>query len=106
MKTPPLVTRFIDAVNRGDASAILEFFDPDTGVVVDAGRRFVGREEISHWNEQAFVGANGRLTPRKVQTDGQKVTIVGWWESNFYTGPTRFIFTLDGERIANLTMGQ
>lgn len=106
MNAPAVVARFIDAVNRGDSSAVLAFFDPHTGVVVDAGRRFVGHKEIGPWYEREFVGAGGRLIPNDVQFDGQIVTVVGRWESTFHTGPTRFVFVLDGSRIAELTMGQ
>jgi len=105
MKAPGVVADFVDAVNRGDTPAVLGFFHPDTGVVVDAGRRFVGREEIAEWNEREFVGAKGHLTPSDIQTNGRIVTIVGRWQSNFYTGPTRFLFRLDGAQIAELTIG-
>ncbi len=106
MTTPPVVLSFIDAVNRGDTSVVLGFFHPVTGVVVDAGRRFVGHKEIASWNEREFVGAGGRLIPSDIRTEGHVVTVVGRWESSFYTGPTRFVFRLDGERITELSMGQ
>lgn len=98
---PSPVDRFIEAVNNGDSDSFLGFF-PDDGVVDDWGRRFVGHDEIRGWSDNEFVGAEGTLTPRVVSTEGDTITVDADWESNHYTGPSRFIFVVDGSMVKEM----
>ncbi|TDK28631.1 nuclear transport factor 2 family protein [Luteimonas aestuarii] len=95
---PTPVARLVDAVNRGDTDAFLALF-PGDGRVDDWGRRFDGHDAIRAWSEREFTGANGTLTPRKVTTAGQTVTVDAAWKSNFYSGDSRFVFVVEGDGI-------
>jgi len=92
-------------VNRGDRAAMLDYFDPISGVVIDAGRRFVGHSAIGPWSDGEFLGAKGRVSSKAASKVGNVVTVIGDWKSAAYTGPTKFVFVLDGERITELHLG-
>jgi hypothetical protein len=57
---PPLIDRFVAAVNRGNTEAFLACFPAD-GVVDDWGRRFTGHEAIRGWCAASEV----RDTPQR-----------------------------------------
>ncbi|QQQ02970.1 nuclear transport factor 2 family protein [Lysobacter enzymogenes] len=98
---PSPVAEFVAAVNRGDAAAALAFFGRD-GVVDDWGTRYVGAAAIAQWSAREFVGARGRLTPTRVGRDGGRIVVDAGWRSDFYSGDSRFVFTVDGARIREM----
>jgi hypothetical protein len=98
---PPPIDRFVEAVNAGDTEAFLGLF-PEDGVVDDWGRRFVGREAIRGWSDAEFIGAEGRMTVTGVEQTPGGVSVTADWESNRFTGPSRFTFVIDGERIKEM----
>jgi hypothetical protein len=98
---PKTIERFVDAVNRGDTAAFLAFF-PEDGVVDDWGRKFVGHSAIRSWSDKEFIGAKGRMTIATVRQDGAEISVAAGWKSNFYSGDSRFVFVLDGERIREM----
>jgi heme-degrading monooxygenase HmoA len=103
---PAPVRDFLAAVNRGDTPAMLAFFDAETGVIIDAGRTFVGHAAIRPWNEEWFIGAGGQVTVKSVSSGGNLVTVAVEWKSAAYTGPSKFTFLLAGESITELRLGQ
>jgi hypothetical protein len=81
--------------------AFLAFF-PKDGVVIDSGRHFKGHDAIRRWSDREFIGARGRMTVTEVTQKKDVVTVRADWKSNFYSGPSRFEFALDGEQIREL----
>lgn len=101
---PAAITLFRDRVNAGDTEGVLALF-PDDGVVEDWGRRFAGHAAIRGWSDKELVGAKGTLTiTRLVLSDGNKVAVDTEWKSSFFTGPGRFTFTLEGDRIREMVI--
>ncbi|SDX00048.1 nuclear transport factor 2 family protein [Lysobacter enzymogenes] len=98
---PSPIDAFVAAVNRGDAETALAFFGRD-GVVDDWGTRYVGAAAIAQWSAREFVGAKGRLTPTRVGRDGERIVVDAGWTSSFYSGDSRFVFTVDGQRIREM----
>lgn len=98
---PEPVQQFVEAVNRGDTEAFLDFF-PEDGVVNDWGRRFVGHDAIRGWSDGEFIGAEGTMTPQHVTVDGNEVDVTAGWVSNHHTGDSRFVFVVDGEEIKEM----
>lgn len=98
---PGPLDRFVTIVNRGDTAAFLAFF-PHTGVVDDEGRRFVAHKAIRRWSDREFIGAKGRMTVTGVQRAKSEVRVTADWKSDYYTGASRFVFVLDGERIQEM----
>jgi hypothetical protein len=104
MSSPALphpIDRFVQAVNQGDTKAFLTFF-PKNGVVIDSGRRFAGHDAVRGWSDRELIGAHGRMIVKKVEQKKNAVTVRADWKSNFYTGPARFEFVLDGDQVREL----
>ncbi len=105
-RLPAPVSDFLAAVNRGDTAALLAFFDAEQDVIIDASRTFVGHAAMRPWNDKEFIGAWGQVTARSVSNSANVVTVVADWKSAAYTGLSKFVFVLEGERIAELRLGQ
>ncbi|MBN9741018.1 nuclear transport factor 2 family protein [Amycolatopsis sp. A1MSW2902] len=104
VEIPEPVASFVDAVNRHDDAAFLDAFT-EKGVVDDWGRSFAGRAEIKGWSDVEFIGSRGVLTPEEVTVSGDgAVTVVGDWRSNHANGRSKFVFAVDGDRIAKMTI--
>jgi hypothetical protein len=98
---PDPIDRFVEALPRGATKTLL-IFSPKDGVVIDSGRRFAGHDAIRGWSDREFIGAHGRMTVKKVEQKKNAVTVRAAWKSNFYNGPARFEFVLDGEQVREL----
>lgn len=98
---PALVASLVDAVDRGDTLAFLDLFPAD-GVVDDWGRRFFGHQAIRNWSDKEFIGARGKLTPQKVTVSGSTVTVDAGWKSDLYSGDSRFVFVLEGDKVREM----
>ncbi|WP_370934973.1 nuclear transport factor 2 family protein [Amycolatopsis sp. cg13] len=103
VEIPEPVASFVDAVNRHDDAAFLDAFT-ENGVVDDWGRSFAGRAEIKGWSDVEFIGSRGVLTPEEVTVSGDTVTVVGDWRSNHANGRSKFVFDVDGDRLAKMTI--
>jgi hypothetical protein len=89
---PNAVTAFVETVNAGDTLGFLDSFTPDA-VVDDWGRRFTDREAIR---------ACGRMTVTKSSVDGRTAVVIADWRSTHANGLSRFVFTLAGDKIAQM----
>lgn len=101
---PTTVSQFIDALNRADNAALLAFFTP-TALVVDVGQSFIGTDAIRDWNANQFIGSGGHAVPKTAKISGDTVTLPVDWQSKFYTGPSKMVFVLEGDKIAELRCG-
>ncbi|HEY4202566.1 MAG TPA: nuclear transport factor 2 family protein [Devosiaceae bacterium] len=103
---PPFVENFTGVVNRGDSAAFLDLFLPD-GAVVDWGRRFAGRKAIGEWNAKEMIGAKGTLTITSlISASPSQILVMTHWESNFFTGDSKFTFHLEGDRIREMVISE
>lgn len=102
MTVPLPVRRLIDAVNAGDAEALLSSFD-DGGVVDDRGRVHRGRSAIAIWSRSALIGAGVRLSVLAVDGDATFTSVVTG-DQHGGTGLRTFTFALDGESICLMTV--
>jgi hypothetical protein len=98
---PSPIERMVAAINGGDTDAFLDCFTAK-GVVDDWGRRFVGAKAIRGWSDKETIGAKGRMTVTGVEEKAGEIVVTGDWKSNFYSGPGRYVFRLDGGRIAEM----
>ncbi|GGU43630.1 nuclear transport factor 2 family protein [Nocardioides albus] len=102
-RIPEPVAGFIEAVNRHDEAAFLDAF-AEGGAVDDWGRVFTGREQIKGWSDNEFIGASGTLAAEEVEVSGSTVTVIGDWRSTHANGRSTFIFDVDGDRLARMTI--
>ena len=100
---PEPVATFLERVNAHDEEAFLDAFTP-AGAVDDWGRTFTGREQIKTWSDNEFIGARGVLTVEEVRVAGDEVTVVGDWRSNYANGRSRFVFEVDGDKLAKMSI--
>ena len=98
---PSPLDAFVNSVNGGDTLAFLQFFPLD-GVVNDWGREFVGHAAIRGWSDKEFIGAKGHLAVTRVSRAGDEVTVDAGWRSNYYSGESRFVFVLEGQKIRQM----
>ena len=98
---PAPVAQQIDAINQGDVVKWLSLFPAD-GIVNDWGRVFTGHSEIRAWSDKEFIGAKGQLTVKQTKINGKEVTVDAGWKSNFYSGDSRFVFIVDGEKVREM----
>jgi hypothetical protein len=98
---PDPIDRFVDVVNKGDTKSFLDFFIEE-GVVNDSGRRFVGHNAIRKWSDREFIGAKGHITVTHAEQTNIGILLRANWTSNYFTGPSRFTFILQGKNIKEL----
>lgn len=100
-KLPDPIDHLVEIVNHGDTNSFLDFFTTD-GTVDDSGRRFVGRDSIRRWSDQEFIGAKGRMTVTKVEQTDNEVRVKVDWVSNYFSGPSLFVFILKDKKIQEM----
>lgn len=100
---PEPIASFIGTVNQHDEDGFLNAFTIE-GTVDDWGRIFTGRDQIKAWSDKEFIGARGTFTPEEVFDNGDELTIIGDWRSNYANGRSRFTFRVDGAKISKMTI--
>jgi ketosteroid isomerase-like protein len=103
---PEVVTRYLEAADRGDIRALAASFTPD-GTVVDEGVTYRGRDEIIGWREQLdskWVYTSTVTGSRAV--DDHTFLIGVLVEGNFPGGRAdlTYSFSVDGDLLTALTI--
>lgn len=96
-----IIIELIDKINAGDEQSFLDAFTED-GEVNDWGTVYRGRENIKTWSDREFIGAKGRMTPAEINANENVVTVNAGWKSSYFSGDSKFIFTLEGEKIKEM----
>lgn len=103
VQIPEPVASFITAINGQDEDAFIGAFTP-TAFVDDWGTKYDGLAAIKTWSDRELLGAKGTFTPERVTQDGATITVIGDWRSSFANGFSLFRFTLEGDKIASMTI--
>ena len=100
---PAPVAIFIDAENQGDAEALAQRFAQDA-VVRDEGKTIEGLAAIKQWMAETKRKYQHTMEPLASAPKGDKIIVTNRLTGNFPGSPldVRFIFGLDGNRIASL----
>ncbi|ONI83102.1 polyketide cyclase [Actinosynnema sp. ALI-1.44] len=93
----------IDAANNNDLEAFLACFTKD-GVVDDWGREFRGAERIGQWSDNEFIGKQVSLDVTEVDTRDGETMVTAQVGGNGFTGPSHFVFTVDGGKVSRMTI--
>ena len=101
MPTPAIVSAVLNAVNSGDTAAFLDLFAAD-GAVNDWGSVYRGREAIRTWSDRELIGARARFGLRTSEQHGDQASMRVDVGGDGFNGPSRFVFTLDGDRIREM----
>lgn len=91
----------IEATNRGDTPELLGAF-ADNAVLIDAGRTFAGKEEITRWNAQENIGTGNTLRVTDVHRRGLETKVEVVVSGSGYNGPGKLSFLLDGDVVKRL----
>ncbi|WP_192931224.1 nuclear transport factor 2 family protein [Gemmobacter serpentinus] len=102
---PPILDRFVSAVNAGDTPGFLACFTAD-GVVDDWGRAFHGHDGIRRWSDGEFIGAKGTLTVESLSTKGGVEVMKANWASRVFTGDSTFRFRLRDGLIVEMKISE
>ena len=62
----------------------------------------MGHDAIRRWSDHEFIGAKGHMTVTSVEQSKNVVNVTANWESNYFMGPSRFVFVLKGKEIQEL----
>jgi len=91
------------AADRSDANAVAECFT-ENGVVVDENHTYTGRQAIRRWKESATTRYKYASKPIASEQEYGKTVITARLTGNFPGSPVdlRYVFELDGDRIASL----
>ncbi len=91
----------IEATNRGDSPELLNAF-ADDAVLIDSGRTFAGKEEITRWNAEENIGTKNRLQVTDVRRSGYEVKVDVVVSGDGYNGPGALSFLIDGDVVKRL----
>ncbi|SCM75295.1 Polyketide cyclase [uncultured Pleomorphomonas sp.] len=97
----PIAAYFTADLKDGDAVA--RCFT-DTAVVKDEGQTYTGREAIQAWKIDVSARYSYVSEPRAIAVEGDRTVVTSRLTGNFPGSPVdlRFLFLLDGDRIAAL----
>lgn len=95
------VREMIDATNAEDRDRLLQAFAPNA-VLIDFGRRFVGREEIGGWSDRENIGTHNRIAATNISTSPEGVDVEIEVTGDGYNGTALLRFALDGAQITTL----
>jgi hypothetical protein len=100
---PAPVAAALAAANGHDTDAFLACFTPD-GVVDDWGREFQGPDAIRGWSDKEFIGVRVTLDVEAVEARGEATTVTAQVGGDGFNGPSHFVFTLSGDRVARMAI--
>jgi hypothetical protein len=99
--TPKIIAQVIAAVNGGKTDAFLDLFATE-GAVDDWGSVYRGRAEIKDWSDRELIGVHAHFTLQSAEQHGDKASMMVMVGGQGFTGPSRFVFTLAGDRIQRM----
>jgi hypothetical protein len=76
----------------------------DDGIVIDEEYAYTGREAIKRWKESASTRYKYTSSPLASEEQGARVVVTSRVTGDFPGSPVnlRYVFELDGDRIASL----
>ena len=103
---PAVVTRYLEAADRGDAEALAACFTPE-GTVVDEGVTYRGRQEIIGWRHQLSSTWEYTSTVTSSRSlDEHRFRVGVLVEGNFPGGRAdlTYSFSVDGDQLTALAI--
>lgn len=103
LELPDPIARFFAADKRGDPASLAACFTPD-GTVIDEGKTYAGREAIRQWLANASTAYTYTVEPFALAQHDGRTVVTSRLAGNFPGSPVdlRYLFVLDGDRIAAL----
>lgn len=103
IKLPDVIAIYFAADKSGNAQAISECFTPDA-IVIDEGNTYTGRDAIRQWMANASTQYSYSVEPFALSEADGRTVVTSHLVGNFPGSPVdlRYLFLLDGDRIAAL----
>lgn len=98
---PSVVQSFVNSINNEDQK-LFESLWSEAPVVDDWGKIITGRKDIFEFSSHHLVGAKANFEVTGITLNQQTYTLDGQWKSEKFSGPSRFIFKLEAEKIQTL----
>ncbi len=91
------------AADRSNKSSIAECFT-ENATVRDEGKTYAGRSAIQDWKTNASRKYSYSIEPFAIESAGNDVVVSATVTGNFPGSPVdlRYLFALDGDKIASL----
>src|SRR5687768_9018693 len=101
----PAIAGYIDDTNARDNESLIRWFAPEA-VVVDEGETYRGTDEIRQWIARTQAAFEFTLETLRAEQHGGETIVTCRVTGSFPGSPAdlRHFFTLDGDRIAALTI--
>ena len=99
----PIAAYFTADADKSDRDAVARCFTEDA-IVKDEGHTYAGRAAIKRWKESSSTKYEYTSEPLTCEETGGKTVITSRLVGNFPGSPVdlRYVFQLDGDRIASL----
>lgn len=103
IELPAIIAGYFAADRVRDPQAVADCFTPDA-CVVDEGKHHIGHAAIRLWMADAATQYTYTVEPFAIEQDGGRTQVRCHLSGNFPGSPVdlRYIFRLDGDRIAGL----
>lgn len=103
VKLPHIIAEYFDADRKRSAQAVADCFIDDA-VVKDEGHIYTGRDAIRQWKADSSAKYTYSVEPFSISTEGDRMTVVSHLAGDFPGSPVdlRYLFVLDGQKIAGL----
>ncbi|MDR7154096.1 ketosteroid isomerase-like protein [Sphingobium xenophagum] len=103
IKLPDVIAIYFAADKSDNAQAISECFTPDA-IVIDEGNTYTGRDAIRQWMANASTQYSYSVEPFALSEADGRTVVTSHLVGNFPGSPVdlRYLFLLDGDRIAAL----
>jgi len=100
---PDVIATYFAADKSGNAETMSECFTPDA-IVIDEGNTYTGRDAIRQWMANASTQYTYTVEPFALSEEGGRTVVTSHLVGNFPGSPVdlRYLFVLDGDRIAAL----
>ena len=100
---PKPIAAYFEADRSRDADAVAACFSDDA-VVTDERRTHTGRDAIRRWKAEASTAYAYTVEPVALSAEKDRAVVTGHVVGNFPGSPIdlRYVFRLDGDRIAAL----
>ena len=106
VRLPRPIALYVKAENAGDVALLSECFEPDA-VVRDERRTYEGLAAIQEWKAETKRKYQHTVEPLTLERKGDTIVVTNRLTGSFPGSPieVRFVFSLEGDKIASLEIG-
>jgi hypothetical protein len=103
VRLPQIIAKYFAADRERSADAVSDCFTIGA-VVTDEGHTYTGRDAIRQWKADSSAKYTYSVEPLSISTEGEQTTVVSHLAGDFPGSPVdlRYLFVLDGQKIAGL----